>query len=47
VIETGANDVYIVHGGRGEILIPDTDEVIVEVDLPARRLIVRLIDGLL
>lgn len=45
-IETGANDVYIVHGPRGEVLLPAIPEVIIEVDVVARRMVVHLIDGL-
>ena len=46
IIETGANPVYIVRGSKGEILIPDTDEVIVHIDLPRQQVTVRLIEGL-
>jgi 16S rRNA processing protein RimM len=46
IIETGANPVYVVRGLRGEILIPDTDEVILDVDLAAQQMIVHLIAGL-
>lgn len=46
IIETGANDVYLVRGPEGDILLPDIDEVIVRVDLDARQVIVRLLDGL-
>ncbi len=47
VLETGANDVYVVQGSRGEILLPVLDEVILDVDLDAGRMTVRLMDGLL
>jgi 16S rRNA processing protein RimM len=47
VIETGANDVYVVRGPRGEILIPAIDECIVEIDIAAGTMTVRLMDGLL
>ncbi len=48
IIETGANDVYVVHGTRyGEVLVPVTDETILETDVAARRIIVRLPEGLL
>ena len=46
IIETGANLVYIAQGVQGEILLPDTDEVIVQVDVPAGQMIVQLIEGL-
>jgi len=43
---SGANDVYVVHGLHGEILLPATEEVIREVDVDAGRLTVRLLPGL-
>ncbi|NLX11645.1 MAG: 16S rRNA processing protein RimM [Chloroflexi bacterium] len=47
VIETGANDVYVVRGPRGEILIPDVEEFVLTVDIEAGRMTVRLMEGLL
>jgi len=47
VLTTGANDVYIIRGPRGEALLPAIDEVIREVDLEAGRLTVNLIEGLM
>jgi len=47
VIETGANDVYVVHGPRGEVLIPAIEDVVRELDLEARRMIVEILPGLL
>lgn len=47
VIETGANDVYVVQGPRGEVLLPDIDECIEQVNIEAGRMTVRLMDGLL
>jgi 16S rRNA processing protein RimM len=46
IIETGANDVYVVQGASGEILLPDTEEVVLKVDVPAGQMTVRLIEGL-
>lgn len=46
VIETGANDVYVVHGPSGEILLPDIEECILKVDIPANRMTVHLMEGL-
>lgn len=46
IIETGANLVYVVRGTRGELLLPDTDEVVLDVDLEAARVTVHLIEGL-
>jgi 16S rRNA processing protein RimM len=48
VLETGANDVYIVNSPRyGEVLIPVTDETIIKTDIDASQIIVKLPDGLL
>ena len=33
IFPTGANDVYVVEGKRGEILLPATEEVIQSIDL--------------
>jgi 16S rRNA processing protein RimM len=48
VLETGANDVYVVQGGAyGEVLIPVTVETIVKTDLDSGVVIVKLPEGLL
>ncbi len=48
IIETGANDVFLVRSEAGdELLIPDTDEVVVEINLTLGELRVRLLPGLL
>jgi 16S rRNA processing protein RimM len=47
ILLTPANDVYLVRGPLGEVLIPATREVIVRVDLPAATMTVALPDGLL
>jgi 16S rRNA processing protein RimM len=47
IIETGANLVYVVRGPRGEVLLPDTDEVVLDIDVEAGRMTVQLIEGLL
>ena len=47
VLETGANDVYVVDSEvYGELLIPAIKQVIQEVDLAAKRMQVKLLDGL-
>lgn len=46
VLMTGANDVYVVHGERGEWVLPATDEVVLGLDMEARRITVRLLPGL-
>ncbi|MFI5268372.1 MAG: ribosome maturation factor RimM [Chloroflexota bacterium] len=47
VLQTGANDVYVVDTPRGELLLPAIEEVIREVDLPSGRLVVHLLPGLM
>ena len=36
IFPTGANDVYVVEGKRGEILLPATEEVIQSIDIKKR-----------
>ncbi len=45
ILETGANDVYVVQGDKGEVLLPVIAEVIRDVDLENHRLTVHLLDG--
>lgn len=47
IIVTGANDVWVVHGRLGEVLIPVIDDVVDGVDDEAQRVFVRLLPGLL
>lgn len=48
VLETGANDVYIVQGDAyGEVLIPVTDETILSTDTDSGIVTVKLPEGLL
>lgn len=48
ILETGANDVYIVRDASDkECLLPAIESVIVEVDLEKSRMVVNLIPGLL
>ena len=48
VLETGANDVYVVESPQyGEILIPATDETIVETNIAQGHVVVNLPEGLL
>jgi 16S rRNA processing protein RimM len=46
VISTGANDVYVVVGPEGELLLPVIKSVILEIDLETDRMIVHLLEGL-
>ncbi|MCL4239205.1 MAG: 16S rRNA processing protein RimM [Anaerolineae bacterium] len=47
VLETGANDVFVVRGPRGEVLLPVIDECVQHIDFDAGRITVRLLEDLL
>jgi 16S rRNA processing protein RimM len=47
VLETGANDVYVVRGSRGEVLIPGIESVVRELDVEAKRMVVSPLPGML
>lgn len=49
ILAPGANDVWVVHslGSKKELLIPYIDEVVTEVDVPAKKITIRLIEGLI
>jgi 16S rRNA processing protein RimM len=47
VLETGAHDVFLVRGPRGEILLPSIEDVILQLDLDARKMIVHPLPGML
>jgi 16S rRNA processing protein RimM len=44
VITTGANDVYQVTGPDGEMLLPALKEVIINVDVDKKKMVVKLLD---
>ncbi len=46
VLPTGANDVYVVDTGKGEVLIPAIYECILKVDLEKAEMTVHLMEGL-
>lgn len=46
ILATGANDVYVVQGEQGEILLPAIEDVIVEVNLEQGIMRVNLLEGL-
>jgi 16S rRNA processing protein RimM len=52
ILQTGANDVYVVKPYPGvtkqrEILLPVIEDVVLEIDLDGKRVVVELLDGLL
>jgi 16S rRNA processing protein RimM len=46
VLATGANDVYVVRGDEGELLLPAIADVVRSVDLDGGVMTVRLLEGL-
>ncbi|MDE3089626.1 MAG: 16S rRNA processing protein RimM [Chloroflexota bacterium] len=47
VLDTGANDVYVVKDAAREILIPAIEEVVKEISLERGEIVIRLLPGLL
>lgn len=47
VLETGANDIYVVRDGPSELLIPAIEDVVKEIAVERGEVIVKLIDGLI
>ena len=48
VLTTGANDVYVVRRpGEKDVLVPAIADILLDVDLEARRMIIQVIPGLL
>ena len=44
ISRTGSNDIYVVRAPDGsELLIPAIEDAVLEIDLPARRIVVRLL----
>jgi 16S rRNA processing protein RimM len=46
ILFTPANDVYVVSGPGGEVLVPALREVVLQVDLASRKMVVLLPEGL-
>ncbi len=47
VVTTAGNDVYLVQGERGEILVPAIEDVVKSIDLEKGQMVVEAIEGLL
>jgi 16S rRNA processing protein RimM len=47
IIPTGSNDVFVVRRDTQEVLIPAIDEVVVQVDLQEKVMMIRPLEGLL
>jgi len=47
LITTASNDVYVVQGPRGEVLIPAIENVVKSIDIENGKMVIEAIDGLL
>ncbi len=47
IIATGANDVFVVRDGDKEVLVPAIEDVVKEIDVAAKRVVIEAIPGLL
>ncbi len=47
ILQTGANDVYVVNDGQREVLLPAIEPVIRSIDLEHGRMTVELLEGLI
>lgn len=47
IMETGGNDVFIVGSGKQEVLIPAIEDVVVDVDIKAGKMVIEPLPGLL
>lgn len=47
VLDTGANDVYVVHDDQREVLIPAIEEVVKKIDLERGEVVIKLMEGLI
>jgi 16S rRNA processing protein RimM len=47
ILATGSNDVWLIRGPRGEVLLPALDDVILEVDVAEGRAVVEVPPGLI
>ncbi len=48
IIETGANNVFVVRNeSEKEVLVPDIDDVVLEINLDSEKVLIHIIDGLI
>lgn len=46
VIQTGANDVFEVSDGQKSVLIPKIDDIVKEIDIEQKRIVIKVMKGL-
>ncbi len=47
IISTGSNDIYVVRQGESEFLIPAVHEVVKDIDIGNKKMLIREVEGLL
>ena len=47
ILPTGSHDIYVVRKGTKEVLIPAIHDVVENIDLPNKRMIISEMEGLL
>ena len=47
ILRTGANDVYVVKGPNGEVLVPAIADVVLKIDVKAGRITIRPLQGMI
>jgi 16S rRNA processing protein RimM len=47
ILNTGGNDVYVVKNGGKEVLIPAVKDIVIKIDLSAKKIVIEPIEGLL
>ena len=47
ILTTGSNDIYVVQKGKKEVLIPAVQDVVQEIDLVGKKMIISEMEGLL
>lgn len=47
ILETGANNVFVIEGQKGQLLIPDIPDVVKLVDIENNRLVIHALPGLI
>lgn len=46
VLQTGANDVYLLRGSKGELLVPALPQVVLDINIPQGKMLIRPLEGL-